>query len=407
MSDSEDDFMSDKFLVDAPTAPTKTHTQQRAADQLKAQRRGQAKNQPKLVQLEKERRTEGLSRSLFDSASAEASGSASESGAGLSAGGNKAMAMMQKMGWKVGEGLGRQRSSSPPHGQKRGHDEAEEEDEAPRRGIGAARPAQAKQPRIEPIRVSLWAGRKGLSARSPSPPPLPPSSGRNVDHLDPEKLARLGKETDSFREFNRRQFGSKDMQRKAAKARDLLVGFDKETEVKFHPLHVLPFDPLSTLPRPLLILIYPAQALALSPSPPPAAGPERSPSPPPLFASREKPLTAAEKVREQMRRDMLSSLDEGEEDPIMKRKRELGLLDGGEKVEDGQADKGDWKGVMWQDEVSGTKKVLSMDTESYFTFLLSQLRHEHLFCFWCGYKYGSYEEMEGAGGCPGTEEDDH
>lgn len=58
---------------------------------------------------------------------------------------------------------------------------------------------------------------------------------------------------------------------------------------------------------------------------------------------------------------MLSSLDEGEEDPIMKRKRELGLLDGGEKVEDGQADKGDWKGVMWQDEVSGTKKVLSMD----------------------------------------------
>jgi hypothetical protein len=46
-------------------------------------------------------------------------------------------------------------------------------------------------------------------------------------------------------------------------------------------------------------------------------------------------------------------------------------------------------------------------TESYFTFLLSQLRHEHLFCFWCGYKYGSYEEMEGAGGCPGTEEDDH
>jgi hypothetical protein len=232
MSDSEDDFMSDKFLVDAPTAPTKTHTQQRAADQLKAQRRGQAKNQPKLAQLEKERRTEGLSRSLFDSASAEASGSASGSGAGLSAGGNKAMAMMQKMGWKVGEGLGRQRSASPPHGQKRGHDEAEEEDEAPRRGIGAARPAQAKQARIEPIRVSLWAGRKGLSARSPSPPPLPPSSGRNVDHLDPEKLARLGKETDSFREFNRRQFGSKDMQRKAAKARDLLVGFDKEKDIK-------------------------------------------------------------------------------------------------------------------------------------------------------------------------------
>jgi hypothetical protein len=72
MSDSEEDFMSDKFLAAAAPAPTKTHSQQRAADQLKAQRRGQAKNQPKLAQLERERRAEGLSRSLFDSAAAPA-----------------------------------------------------------------------------------------------------------------------------------------------------------------------------------------------------------------------------------------------------------------------------------------------------------------------------------------------
>lgn len=40
-------------------------------------------------------------------------------------------------------------------------------------------------------------------------------------------------------------------------------------------------------------------------------------------------------------------------------------------------------------------------------YLVSQLRHEHLFCFWCATKYSSWEEMEGPGGCPGEEEDDH
>lgn len=137
--------------------------------------------------------------------------------------------------------------------------------------------------------------------------------------------------------------------------------------IQFHPLHVSPSDPLGTLPRPLLILLYPAHAGALSPSPPPATRLSRSPNPVPLDASRDKGLTAAERVREQMRRDMLSSLDE--EDPITKRKRELGLIgDKEEKSGENQAGKGDYTGVDWQDQVSGTKKVLSMDVSLFYHF---------------------------------------
>lgn len=232
--------MSDKYLVDAPASSSKTRTQQRSLTQLKNQRAGQAKNMPKLALLEKERRAEGLNRSLFDQAPAPKNGESSSgswgSGPGLSEGGTKAMAMMQKMGWKVGEGLGRTRQRSPSpnvdggHKRARGEGQDEGEDEPPRRGIGSS--TSTAKPRIEPIRVSLWAGRKGLSARSPSPPPLPVSSGRNIDYLDPEKLARLGRETDSFRQFQQRQFGHKDLENKAYKAREILVGYDQEKGVK-------------------------------------------------------------------------------------------------------------------------------------------------------------------------------
>jgi hypothetical protein len=48
-----------------------------------------------------------------------------------------------------------------------------------------------------------------------------------------------------------------------------------------------------------------------------------------------------------------------------------------------------------------------MSAGEHLAYLVSQLRHEHTFCFWCGSKYASFEEMDGPGGCPGEDEDDH
>jgi hypothetical protein len=233
MSDSEDDFMSDKFLVAAEAPKQQTYTQRREAERLKSLRKGQAKNMPSMAQLEKERRNEGLNRSLFDDAPSSSTtarnGEPSNGSSSRTTGGNKAMEMMLKMGWKVGEGLGK-RSPSPPAASssiKRAKlDDGEEDEEAPRGGIGS-RP----RGRVEPIRVSLWAGRKGLSARSPSPPPLRTSSNRNPDALDPEKLAKLGTRTDDFRAVQRLQFASKELEKKEWKAREMLVKLDEEKNV--------------------------------------------------------------------------------------------------------------------------------------------------------------------------------
>jgi len=166
MSDSEDDFMSDKFLVDAPTTSgPSTYSDRRNISTLKSMRKGQANNQLSHKQQEEKNRREGLSTSLFDTAKKDESRDGG--------GGTKAMEFMKKMGWNVGEGLGRKRSESPPPAKRQRQGEVQdegddEEDEAPRGGLGSR-----GRTRVEPLRISLWSGRKGLSARDPSPPPLP------------------------------------------------------------------------------------------------------------------------------------------------------------------------------------------------------------------------------------------
>jgi len=215
MSDSEDDFMSDKFLVEAPAAE-KSYKAKRDASLLKGQRAGLAKNLQSAKVREEQQRREGLNTSLFEKKDhQEASGS----------GGGKAMAMMMKMGWKVGEGLGKKEVEEPTT--KRKVDD-EEEDEAPRGGIGSS---SRKAPRTEPIRVSLWSGRKGLTARDPTPPPIP-TSNRNPDLLDENKMAKLGQKTDLFRERQKQTFAERDEERKEFKARELLVSYDAEAGVK-------------------------------------------------------------------------------------------------------------------------------------------------------------------------------
>lgn len=364
MSDSEDDFMSDKFLVDTgPPAKSTTYSEKRSAAALKSLRSGQAKNKIPLKQLEEQRRREGLSTSLFDRPEPTASSSRIDSpSAAPPKPAGAAMSMMMKMGWKVGEGLGRKRSPSPPSTSKR---VKEDED---RGGIGSrAKITSNSQTRVEPLRISLWSGRKGISARSPSPPPLPNPANRNPDALDPRKLERLGKETEDFRTRQRREFAEKEVERKEYKARERLMQFEAEQGIKvglveqpklicqFHPLYVMPTDPLGTLPRPLLKLIYPAQALSPSPT--------GSPEP---ILTKESNLSAAEKLREQMRRDMLTELNEDQVlglDQVASRDRKEDQGDEKDKMEASVDDETDWQAM-----VSGTKKVLSMEVSQLSAF---------------------------------------
>lgn len=101
-SDDEDDYLSDKFLLQATAAAPSTSRAKPTTysdKRREALRKAQLKNEQNRTKSRREReleaREEGLSKSLFERAEEEqASGS------------NKALAMMMKMGFKPGQTLG-------------------------------------------------------------------------------------------------------------------------------------------------------------------------------------------------------------------------------------------------------------------------------------------------------------
>lgn len=138
------------------------------------------------------------------------------------------------------------------------------------------------------------------------------------------------------------------------------------------------------------------------PSPPLASGPSAAAPAAPVRPAIRNNINKAEALREQMRRDMLSELG-ASEDSIR-----FGVPVARDEVREGtEADATEDATVDWPTMVRGTRRVLAMTASEHLAYLVSQLRNEHLFCFWCGSKYASFAEMDGLGGCPGEEEDDH
>jgi hypothetical protein len=156
MADDEDDYLSDKFLVEsASTAPPlKTYAQRRKQAQKQAQIKNEENRLKSQRQREQESREEGLSKSLFERAKEE-----EESGMST---GNKALSMMMKMGFKPGQALGKVEDSRPPATSEPDHDYSE------KRSEGATGSSQTKlsgvshipsQHKTEPIPINEWMGK--------------------------------------------------------------------------------------------------------------------------------------------------------------------------------------------------------------------------------------------------------
>lgn len=101
MADNEDDYLSDKFLVESTSTSSKpkTYAERRKEAQKQAQIKNEANRLKSRRQREQEAREEGLNKSLFERAK-------EEEAAGISTS-NKALSMMMKMGFKPGQALGR------------------------------------------------------------------------------------------------------------------------------------------------------------------------------------------------------------------------------------------------------------------------------------------------------------
>jgi hypothetical protein len=143
MSD-DDDYLSDKFLASTAenlTTP-KTYSQLRK-EALKKSQDKNAKNRTKnRRQRELESREEGLNKSLFEKAQEE-----EQAGLGI---GNKALAMMMKMGFSPGQSLGRQGAST--------QENLGPADTPPNPSISTQKSPSPPQHKIEPLPINEWLG---------------------------------------------------------------------------------------------------------------------------------------------------------------------------------------------------------------------------------------------------------
>jgi len=132
MSDN-DDYLSAKFLVNSTETATtpKTYSQLRREASKKSQEKNASNQRKSKRQRELISREEGLSKSLFEKVQ-------EEEQAGVRPG-NKALAMMMKMGFTPGQSLGRQ-SKNP-------------ENEGPPR-----KSSSPPQHKTEPLPIDEWMG---------------------------------------------------------------------------------------------------------------------------------------------------------------------------------------------------------------------------------------------------------
>ncbi|KAJ2924936.1 hypothetical protein H1R20_g12132, partial [Candolleomyces eurysporus] len=306
MSDDDDDYLSAKYLVDATPAPaSKTYSQIRKDAQKRSEIRHAQSQRKSRKEIEREAREAGLSKSLFERAKEE-----EEAGLGS---GNKALAMMMKMGFKPGQSLGKQGedddnrlpgSSSSfgiprigrtanAHEQRRSISPvatttASKEDVEP--GDDGQREPHTKH-RTVPLPIGEWAGKQGIGlgkrARSPS------ASERLA------KIAKMAEDSEhkDFRSRARDEYNNRRAEGRLGPAQRTCVTLDEESGKEFNVLWLNPTNE-NTFPPGLIDALTSHSNLLLGLINPRQGDPS---------TIRE---TEAQRLRAQMQADALQPLDD-------------------------------------------------------------------------------------------------
>jgi len=163
MSDGEDDYLSDKFLLETTpqsSTSTKTYSQLRKDADKKYKLKNQQNRMKSRRERELEAREEGLSKSLFARAREDEESGGAE---------NKALSIMMKMGFKPGQSLGKiddnnQGKVSPPPTSSEISKDRNEGNESNLSPLGASTPTEISSVkeeyshRTEPLPLTEWAG---------------------------------------------------------------------------------------------------------------------------------------------------------------------------------------------------------------------------------------------------------
>ncbi|EEB89775.1 hypothetical protein MPER_12095 [Moniliophthora perniciosa FA553] len=228
MSDEEDDYLSDKFLIESTTTKppgTKTYSQLRKDAQKLAQIKNEQNRQKSRRERELEAREEGLSKSLFHRAQEEEASGTS----------NKALSIMMKMGFKPGESLGKVEDE----GKEKDKDEANDYSEQTSDALNDQEKTESRISghRKEPIPLNEWSGRQGIgTSRKLKRGPSPTSAERVA------KMAKMEEESakDDFRNRTRREYEERRAEGRLGPAQRTCMTLDEKAGKTFSVLWLNP-----------------------------------------------------------------------------------------------------------------------------------------------------------------------
>ncbi|KAJ7937221.1 hypothetical protein B0H13DRAFT_2226614 [Mycena leptocephala] len=306
---------------------------------------------------EVESRTEGLSKSLFERAK-------DEEDAGLVSG-NKALSIMMKMGFKPGQALGATEDEG-----LRPLDAPETPPDDPIAGPSnpdLSANSKRLQHKVEPLPINEWAGKRGIGlgvkrARSPT-------SAERV-----AKMAKMADETShrDFRDRAKHEYEERRAEGRLAPAQRTCASLDEKSGKTFNVLWLNPHD-LDSFPPGLLDALNLHTTLDVNP--------------PPSKRERDRDSTVVgieARLRRQMAADTLQPLRALDDD---KSTATIPPTEFSSEI------------------LEETAHFLRLHAPDRLQLVLSYLRENYAYCFWCGSQYGDAEEM--AAQCPGEDEDSH
>ncbi|KAF5370123.1 hypothetical protein D9758_001224 [Tetrapyrgos nigripes] len=362
MSDGEDDYLSDKFLVESSAPSTsnpKTYSQLRKDAEKKAKTKNDQNRTKSRRERELEAREEGLNKSLFTRAQEdEQSGGA----------GNKALSIMMKMGFKPGQSLGRvgdvnkpDRSSSE---RPEDLDKVAHNDDVPATGAHSsltAIPSASKEVshRTEPLPLTEWAGRKGIGTsrkRGPSP-----SAAERV-----AKMAKMAEQaaSEDFRDRTRREYQERRAEGRLGPAQRTCANLDEKAGKNFNVLWLNPGNP-DTFPPGFIDALGLHTTVDI-----PSYDDGRQ-------GDRE---DIATRLRREIKSNALQPVDSDEQHTS-----EVNTFS--------------------EEVLEEAAQFLRLQAQDRLALVLSYLRDHYDYCFWCGTQYDDQDEMEEQ--CPGPEEEAH
>ncbi|KAG9317200.1 hypothetical protein JVU11DRAFT_1393 [Chiua virens] len=351
MSD-EEDYLSDKFLVEttASSSQSKTYTQRRQ-ESLKQSRTKNEQNRLKSRRhRELESREEGLSTSLFQHAKEDSEG-----------GQNKALGIMLKMGFQIGQSLGQSSHSSTVD--KDVSPGAGQEDDGSSEPTGQRHVSSDQSThRAEPLPLNEWSGKRGIGLGKR--PRSPGASERLA------KMAKIAEEAskETFRDAARREYEERRAEGRLTSAQRTCATLDEVAGVPFNVFWINPNE-VESIPKGLMdALLEYTQGV-------------------PLGGGSE-----ATRLYNQMRADALQPVASDEDDALS-----MSDQDGRHKATQ-QAD-------FLAETVEEAVYFVRLGSRERLSLVLTYLRETHAYCFWCGTKYDNDSDLEK--NCPGSNEEDH